>query len=374
MRFQKTNKLPHWEGNTTIDTGDDNTAIPSIFPIALRTQLISTLRRGGQISDRNLGITNNKTNFDIQTPYFLKLISHTPITENMDIHVDTAIIRNQNQASFSIDKAWIRYQVSEDVPVSLLAGQLEVSDVILDINTRMSIKPPLIYKQSGLGRDQVMQIDIDLEDYSLTTGISNSALENNQKDINSPGIGRSDFAFDDNNRKSIYTYFGKKIQFTKASLFWRVSEQLTPSDPLAEQLSTRNAFRYTTGVDFQGHPTNSVVWMAQFIWNKWDDFLEKQQTKQWYGGFFSIDYHATSSMSYSLLFNYSNAYDFKNTGTVFEGLSSTSVTTTLSYYFRSNVRGILEITMDFLSKEDDDDFVGHESKEDAIILGIDISY
>ena len=112
----------------------------------------------------------------------------------------------------------------------------------------------------------------------------------------------------------------------------------------------------------------------QIMWNKWSEYLEEGKNIQWYGGFVGIDYRANSNFAYSMLYNYTSPGGFKNTGTIFEGLAANTVTTTMSYYFRSNVRGLLEITMDFLPQENDADFVGHESKEDAIILGIDINY
>ena len=374
MRFRQTNSLPSWESNTSIDTGDENTAVPKIFPFSVHAQMLGRLRRANHIEDQNTGDVSHDSGLDSQTPHFIKLISSAPLTENIGFYFDASLKPGQNQGSITLNEAWARYRFENRFVANITLGQFPNADIIVDQDTRLSIKEYLIYEQSNLGLDQGARFDIDVLNFGLSVGLSNGTDSTSAATANGPGIGRSDQLFDNNNRKTVYGYLSRRFKAFKVGLFSQINQQLGPTGTIGDTASDRITFQYTAGVDIQAYPSHKVSWMVQFMWNKWNEFLQKGKNSQWYGGFIGIDYRASDYISYSLLYNYTNAKDFKNTGTIYEGLSANVVTTTVSYYFRSNVRGILEISMDFLPADNDDDFVGHETKEDAIILGIDISY
>jgi len=39
-----------------------------------------------------------------------------------------------------------------------------------------------------------------------------------------------------------------------------------------------------------------------------------------------------------------------------------------------NVKGVVELTADFLSRDDDPDFVGHETRESYFLVGFDAAF
>jgi len=374
MRFRQTNSLTNWESNTSVDTGDENTAVPAIFPFSVHSQMLGKLHRGKSFADQSTGEIDKGSNLDLQTPSFIKLISSAPLTENIGFYFDAHLIPGENQGTFSLNEAWVRYRWENEFIAAITAGQIPNSDVIVDQDTRLSIKDYLIYEQSGLLLDRGLRFDIDIREFLLSAGVSNGNDSKNVTNVNSTGIGRNDQIYDNNNRKTLYGYFAKRFNNFRTGLFWQVNQQFAPADLLAQSLSDRLIFQYSSGFDIQAFPSGKVNWMAQFMWNKWNEFLEPQKNISWFGGFVAINYAATDTLAYSLLYNYTDAGDFRNTGSIYEGLASNTITTSISYYFRSNVRGIVEITMDFLPQENDADFVGHESKEDNLSIGIDINY
>jgi len=374
MRFRQTNSLPSWESNTSIDTGDENTAVPKIFPFSVHAQMLGRLRRANHIEDQNTGDVSHDSGLDSQTPHFIKLISSAPLTENIGFYFDASLKPGQNQGAITLNEAWARYRFEYRFVANITLGQFPNSDIIIDQDTRLNIKEYLIYEQSNLGLDRGARFDIDVLDFGLSVGLSNGTDALSAAPANGPGIGRTDRLFDNNNRKTAYGYLSRRFRTFKIGAFSQINQQFGATGNIGDNASDRITFQYTAGVDIQAYSNHKVSWMVQFMWNKWNEFLQKGKNSQWYGGFIGIDYRASDYISYSLLYNYTNAKDFKNTGTIYEGLNANVVTTTVSYYFRSNVRGILEISMDFLPADNDDDFVGHETKEDAIILGIDISY
>jgi len=131
------------------------------------------------------------------------------------------------------------------------------------------------------------------------------------------------------------------------------------------------------GLDVSGDVGGKFYWYAQGLWNKWSDFLDANPTRDytWFGGFAGIDYVATEHWTYSLLYNYSEADDFKGTGTVYEGIKMNTLTLGASRYFMRNVKGVVEVNFDFLSKDPPGPpFVGHQSKENYILIGIDAAF
>ena len=374
-RFKLTNSLPNWESNTSVDTGDLNTAVPKVFPISLRTQMLGSVQRGHHIKDFSTGETSHNSNYDFKTPKFIKLISSSPLTNNISYYFDARMYPGHNNGAFTVGESWMRYRVEEPwIIATLTAGQFPSSDIIADQDTRLTFKNYLIYLQSGLNTDRGIRADIDFEQFFWSLGLTNGNNSENDAVMNSAGIGRDDVLFDENNRKALYSYLAVRYQDYRLGLFWQVNQQYAATGQLANQPSDQESYRYVTGFDIQAYPSSKVSWNFQFLWNQWQDFLVKGERINWWGGYLSVDYAATTRTAYSLLYNFTSAGDFKDSGTIYEGLSTNVVTTTISYYFRSNVRGVLEITMDFLPQENDADFVGHESKEDMISIGIDLNY
>lgn len=336
--------------------------------------MLTRLRRAQHISDQTSGDISHKSTIDSQTPYFIKMISSAVLTENIGFYFDAILTPANNQSAFSLNEAWVRYRYDNRFFANITLGQFPISDIILDQDTRLTIKQYQIYAQSQLTSDRGAKLGIEVNQYSFGIGVSNGSDMGNAATTNSPGLGRSDTLFDNNNRKTVYGYLSRRFSKIKIGGFSQVSQQFAATGDLANTTSNRLTFQYTSGFDIQGFPSHKLNWTLQVLWNRWNGFLNENTNHQWFGGFININYRATEEVSYSLLYNYTNAYDFSNSGTIYEGLNTNVITTTVSYYFRSNVRGIIEVSMDFLPADNDDNFIGHETKEDALILGIDISY
>ena len=71
-----------------------------------------------------------------------------------------------------------------------------------------------------------------------------------------------------------------------------------------------------------------------------DEFINTDTKCSWFGAFIGVDYIHSDHWVYSLLYNYADANDFKNTDTVYEGIDINSLTLSTSYYFMRNVKGV----------------------------------
>ena len=102
--------------------------------------------------------------------------------------------------------------------------------------------------------------------------------------------------------------------------------------------------------------------------------IDPARDLRWFGAFVGVDYVRNDRWAYSLLYNHNDAGDFKDTATIFEGIEMRSLTLAASYYFMRNVKGVVELNVDLLSKDRDADFVGHETKENYLLIGFDAAF
>jgi hypothetical protein len=151
-------------------------------------------------------------------------------------------------------------------------------------------------------------------------------------------------------------------------------EQKSRSDPLATTEGSRDTDKRVAGFDVSGAIAARLYWFAQGLWNNWQGFLDADpsQNYRWFGGFVGLDYIHSDRWAYSLLYNYADAGDFENTGTIFEGINMNTLTFTASYYFMRNVKGIVEINGDF--QKETASFTAHPSKEGYVLLGFDAAF
>ena len=79
---------------------------------------------------------------------------------------------------------------------------------------------------------------------------------------------------------------------------------------------------------------------------------------------------------FSALLNISDAGDLADTDTVYEGIDMQTLTLGASYYFMRNVKGVLELNVDFLNEEAQSGlyWTGHLSKENYLLVGIDAAF
>ncbi len=79
---------------------------------------------------------------------------------------------------------------------------------------------------------------------------------------------------------------------------------------------------------------------------------------------------------FSALVNVSDAGDLADTDTIYEGIDMQTLTFAASYYFMRNVKGVLELNVDFLDEEAQSGlyYTGHLSKENYFLVGIDAAF
>ena len=107
-----------------------------------------------------------------------------------------------------------------------------------------------------------------------------------------------------------------------------------------------------------------------------DEFINTDTKYSWFGAFIGIDYIHSDHWVYSLLYNYADANDFKNTDTVYEGIDINSLTLSASYYFMRNVKGVIEVNLDLLDTVDKTGtyWTGHLTGENYALIGIDAAF
>lgn len=139
---------------------------------------------------------------------------------------------------------------------------------------------------------------------------------------------------------------------------------------------SRYADKKIYGLDISGNVNDKVYYFFQYLYNDWGKYFDDTPNKkyQWWGVFAGVDYVYSDKVVLSVLYNYADAGDFDGTSTVYEGININTLTLTYSYYFMRNVKGIIEATYDFQSKDNDPDFVGHETKEGYILIGFDAAF
>ena len=92
--------------------------------------------------------------------------------------------------------------------------------------------------------------------------------------------------------------------------------------------------------------------------------------------FAGVDFITGSRWTYSMLYNYADGEDFDNTDTVYEGIDVNSLTLNASYYFMRNIKGVMEMNIDFLDREQQTGtyYTGHLTEENYILFGFDAAF
>ena len=159
-------------------------------------------------------------------------------------------------------------------------------------------------------------------------------------------------------------------------LFAYSGKQKNATGPAGKNNGERNTDKNVRGVDISGKLGEKTTWFAQYLWNEWDGFIDKNKVYKWSGGFLGIDYIASPKWAFSMLYNYADGSEFDNTDTIYEGIDIDSLTLNAAYYFMRNVKGVIEINSDFLDKEKKTGsyYTGHISKEDYILFGFDVAF
>lgn len=291
-----------------------------------------------------------------------------------------AIVSEQgNNGTLFLDDAWVSHDDLFGSGIGMMLGHFQVSDLMFPRETRLTAQDFLVYRMAGITYERGATFSRDIGPASLALGVANGNGIDTSYPANSAGYGRPETLFDNNNSKSVFGRIGTDIGPVRTGVFGLTGKQ--PSGGAAAnypitQVGTRETDKRVYGLDFSGD-NGKLYLFGQVLWNRWENFLDDSPNvnRDWSGGFFGADYIYSDRWTYSMLYNHTRAKDFSGTNTIYEGIALNTLSATASYYFMRNVKGIIEVNYDILAKNTDPNhFVGHKTKENYLLLGIDAAF
>ena len=365
-------RLPNWK-DTTIDTGDDMLALPDSVPLALRTQAFVQAREAEAI-DVETGESLSADN-DIQSPYLIKLLSSAPLSDHISYYFYAILAEKGDNGSIIVEDAWFSHDDLFGSGVGMQLGQFQVSDLMFPREVRLTFQDYMVYRMAGLTYDRGAMFGIPAGPIDLSVGLVNgNGIEENYT-INSPGYKRPDHMFDSDSGKSIFGRIGGDLGGVNIGLFGYSGSQKNTINGGTES-GERDTDKISYGIDLSGKIGDKTYWFTQLLQNEWNEFITEGNDYSWYGGFIGVDYIHSDHWAYSLLYNYTNADDFKNTDTIYEGIDMNTVTLTASYYFMRNVKGVIELNLDLLDSVEQSGtyYTGHLTGENYALIGFDAAF
>jgi len=368
-------RLPNWR-DTTVDTGDSMLALPKTLPLALRAQAFVQTREGEDI-DPGTGPTGNKSSFDIQAPYLVKLLSSAPLSDHITFYFYGIFAEKGGNGETVIEDAWFSHDDLFGSGVAAQLGQFQISDLMFPREVRMTFQDFYAYRAAGITYDRGIILDRGFGPVDIAVGAVNGNGITQNFTIDSPGYRRPDHLFDNDSKKSYFTRIGGEIGPVSIGLFGLSGKQRSAGGFAGTGAGSRDTDKRIIGIDASGTLAHKWHWFAQGLLNSWDGFLDAAPTVdyEWFGGFAGVDYIHNERWAFSVLYNYAEADDFAGTGTVFEGIDMNSISFGAAYYFMRNLKLVAEVNADLLSsKPGGPPYVGHQTKEHYFLIGFDAAY
>jgi hypothetical protein len=366
-------RLPNWK-DTTISGGDDMLALPDTVPLALRVQAYAQKREATTI-DVETG-EEISADTDIQSPYLIKLLSSAPLSDHITYYFYAIFAEKGGNGEVIVEDAWFRHDDVFGTDIGMMLGQFQVSDLMFAREVRLTFQDFMVYRMAGLTYDRGLLFDYAAGPVDLALGwVNGNGIEENFT-INSPGYKRPDHLFDNDSGKALFGRIGTDIGGVGIGLFGYSGSQKNAIDPAGADSGDRDTDKISYGIDLSGKFTEKTYWFAQLLQNQWDGFLQEGTNYKWFGSFIGVDYIYSDRWAYSLLYNYTDANDFENTDTIYEGIDMNSVTLTASYYFMRNIKGVIEVNFDLLDPvaKTGTYFTGHLTGENYALVGFDAAF
>jgi hypothetical protein len=368
-------KMPHWRQAIATETGDPQLALPARIPLAIRLQSFAQWREGEEI-DPVTGPTGNDASFDFQTPYLIKLLSSAPLSDNLTYYFYGIFAEKGANTEVIIEDAWIRHDDLFGTGVAMQLGQFQLSDLMFPREIRLTFQDYYVYRAARVTYDRGVLFDRDVGAFSIGVGaVNGNGIEQNFP-INSPGYRRPDHMFDHDTAKTFFGRVGTAMGPVDVGLFGLTGRQRSAAGFAGTAAGARDIDRHAVGLDIAGEINPQLDWYAQFLWNRWEAFLDDDptQNRDWWGGFVGVDYVPNDRWSFSLLYNYAEADDFRRTGTIFEGIRINSLALNVSRYVMRNVKIVFEANADLLGTDPPGPpFVGHQTREHYVLVGFDLA-
>lgn len=372
--FRKSNmKLPNWQDNT-VKTGDNRLALPPYPPLAIRAQAYAQARSGESI-DPVTGETLD-ANTDFQSPYLIKLLSSAPLSDHLTYYFYALFAEKGANGEALVEDAWFQHDDILGTGIAMQLGQFQVSDLMFPRETRLPFQDYMIYRMAGITYDRGVLFGRTVGPADLALGFVNGNGITQNFNINSPGYRRPDKMFDNDSSKTAFGRIGTEVGPVSVGLFGLSGKQKNATGPAGLDSGDRDTDKRIVGLDASGSFAGNTYWYAQALWNSWNGFIQPDKDYKWYGGFTGVDYIPNDRWAFSALYNYADAKDLGNTDTVYEGIDINSLSLTASYYFMRNVKGVMEVNLDFLdeARKTGTYYTGHLTKENYILFGFDTAF
>lgn len=371
-------RLPNWREKIGIDTGDEMLMLPKVPPLAIRAQAYVQHRQAKEI-DTTTGPTGNDSGtVDFQSPYLIKLLSSAPLSDHLTYYFYGIFAEKGGNGTTVIEDAWFRHDDTFGSGVGTMLGQFQISDLMFPRETRLTFQDFMVYRFADITYQRGVIFDRSVGALKVAVGAVNGNGTESNANLNSPGYKRPDKMFDNNNRKDLFGRVGGELGAVNVGLFGLMGKQESIDntvDVTGQTAGSRQVGKSMRGIDLSGSLPGNMHWYAQGLWSRWEGFLDSAPRRDydWFGSFVGLDYIHSPRWSYSLLYNYANAGDLNDSGTIYEGINMKTLTVTAAYYFARNAKGIIELNGD-LQKADSSNYVGHASKEGYLLVGFDAAF
>lgn len=358
-------RLPGWKEQIGTDTGDDMLVLPKMPQVGFRVQGYAQAR-SADVIDSSTGKTVQEADYDIQAPYLIKLFSAAPLSDNISYYFYAMMAEKGSNGEILVEDAWLNYSDLFGTGVGMMAGQFQLSDLMFPRETRLTFQDFIPYRMAGITYDRGVSFTRGVGPIKVDFGVSNGNGIDQQATLNSAGYNRPDHAFDNNRSKTFFGRLGADMGPVNGGFFFADGKRENAA-------GTGVSDSQVIGVDFSQSINEEIFWFAQYLQVTWDDFLSKGKSAEWSGGFAGLDYVYSSRWVFSGLYNYADANDLKDSGTVYEGIALNSFTGAVSYYFMRNVKMLVEANYD-MQATDANDGVGHDTKEHYMLVGFDLAF
>lgn len=370
-------RLPNWREKTTVDTKDEMLALPKFPPLAIRAQAYVQGRQAREVDTATYAtFTDNNAQADFQAPYLIKLLSSAPLSDHITYYFYGIFAEKGANGTSVIEDAWFRHDDAFGSRIGTMLGQFQVSDLMFPRETRLPFQDFMAYRFAGITYQRGILFDRDIGPVKLALGAVNGNGTEVNYNLNSPGYLRPDKMFDNDTRKNLFGRIGVNTGPATIGVFGTSGTQLSAGGAFGATTGTRETDLHVEGLDLSGSIAGKFHWYAQGLWSQWDGFLDADPTRnyRWFAGFAGIDYIHSERWVYSLLWNYADARDLTDSGTIYAGINMNTLTFTTSYYFMRNVKGVIEITGDFLRENPAPPLLNHATKEGYVLVGIDTAF
>ncbi len=368
-------RLPNWKDGT-LSGGDERLALPKELPLAVRAQAYMQARQADNINP--LDGSSRSATTDFQSPYLIKLLSSAPLSDHITYYFYAIFAEKGGNGEVIVEDAWFQHHDPFASGTSLMLGQFQISDLMFPREVRLPFQDYMAYRLAGITYDRGVLFGRDFGPIEASFGLVNGNGVSSSFDLNSPGLNRPDNMFDNDNSKTAFGRLGIDIGPINVGLFGLSGKQRSVTGPAGLEEGLYNRDKEVWGLDASGAFGQKLHWYAQLLHNRWDRFIDggPDRDYEWSGGFAGIDYIPNERWAWSLLYNYADADDLDNTDTIYEGISINSLTLTSSYYFMRNVKGIAELNVDLLDKDEQTGqyWTGHLSQEHYFLFGFDAAF